>query len=51
MKLQEIERKLAALALDAACQNGELENSAVKFFTLLKKRGIASVKAYLERTK
>ena len=34
------EQHLAALALDTACVNGELEVAAVKFFEALKRRGV-----------
>jgi hypothetical protein len=39
-ELTPIETRLAALALDAACVNGELEAAAVKFFEALKRRGV-----------
>jgi hypothetical protein len=39
-ELTPIETRLAALALDEACINGELEAAAVKFFEALKRRGV-----------
>lgn len=39
-ELTPTETRLAALALDAACVNGELEVAAVKFFEALKRRGV-----------
>jgi hypothetical protein len=39
-ELMPTETRLAALALDAACVNGELEVAAVKFFESLRRRGV-----------
>jgi len=39
-ELTPVETRLAALCLDAACINEELEAASVKFFAALKRRGV-----------
>jgi hypothetical protein len=39
-KLTLTEQRLAALALDAACVDNELEAASLKFFEALRKRGV-----------